>query len=231
MCTLAAKKINGQFFIFKNRDLLKKLKTKTSVVKEGRKIRKLLIIDKKGHCEGLNEYGLGLIDATLKPYPPAKYPNSSKIARRVLNQKKIEDAIAIIKNSCDSANTIISDGTKTFIIEKSLSNFAITRVINDGVITNLSIKLSKKNGPLAAESRESSWIRYTRAKKIIKKIHNFQGIIDFLSDKRGYPLYSICRGQESISPTWCSFIYDLKNRTIFFCPTSPDKGTFKKYQL
>jgi hypothetical protein len=52
-----------------------------------------------------------------------------------------------------------------------------------------------------------------------------------LTDKKGYPLYSICRGKESVSETRCAFIYDLKGKTISFCPASPDKGKFKEYKL
>lgn len=229
MCTLAAKKINNRFFIFKNRDL--EWNTKTKIIKEDGAVKKLLIVDEKGHCEGLNEYGVGYIEATLKPYPLIKYPDSSKVARDVLNQKNIKDAIKIIKNSKSSVNIIISDGNKAFIIEKTPYDFATTRINDCGVVTNLSIKLSKENGPHTKESREINKIRYLRAKKLVKNVNSFRGMIKFLSDKEGYPHYSICRGKESISPTRCSFIYDLKEKTIFFCPTRPDKGNFKKYQL
>jgi len=229
MCTLAAKKINNRFFIFKNRDL--KLNAKTRVIKENKGVKKLLIVDEKGHCEGLNEYGLGLIEATLIPYPLTKCPDSSKIVRRILNQKKIADAIEIMRNSRNSVNTIISDGAKAFIVEKTPNDFAVTRIREAGVITNLSVKLSRRNGPSTEELRKITRARCLRGKKIIKNVKSFRGIIKFLSDKEGYPHRSICRGSESISPTRCSFVYDLKSRAIFFCPTSPDKGSFKKYQL
>jgi hypothetical protein len=229
MCTLAAKKIDNRFFIFKNRDL--EWNAKTKVIREDKGVKKLLIVDERGHCEGLNEYGLGLVEATLKPYPLIKYPDSSKTARRILSQRNIKDAIEIIKNSRSSVNSIISDGQNTFIIEKTPSDFAITKIRDHGVITNLSIKLSKKNGPRTELSREITRARYLRAKDIIGNVKSFKGVIKFLADKKGYPHKSICRGRESMSPTRCSFIYDLLARTIFFCPTSPDKGIFRKYQL
>jgi hypothetical protein len=229
MCTLAAKKIDNKFFIFKNRDLERNAKTR--IIRENKKVKKLLIIDERGHCEGLNEYGIGIIEATLKPYPLIKYPDSSKDARKVLNQKNIEDAIEVIKNSKSSVNNIISDGNVAFIIEKTPYDFAITKVKDHGVIANLSVRLSVKNGPHNEESRKITKTRYLRAKEIIKNVKNFKDINKFLSDKKGYPHKSICRGKEATSPTRCSFIYDLKAKTIFFCPTSPDKGKFKKYQL
>ncbi|MFZ3015898.1 MAG: carcinine hydrolase/isopenicillin-N N-acyltransferase family protein [Minisyncoccia bacterium] len=229
MCTLAAKKINNKFFIFKNRDL--GWNAKTRIIKENKKVKKLLVVDERGHCEGLNEYGIGLIEATLKPYPLIRYPDSSKIARHILDQKNIKDAIEIIKNSKSSVNNIISDGKVAFIIEKTPYDFAFTKVINSGVITNLSIKLSEKNGSKNKETREASQIRYLRGKNLLKTTKNFNDIVKFLSDKKGYPLFSICRGKESISPTRCSYIYDLKNKTIFFCKARPDKEKFKKYQL
>ena len=229
MCTLAAKKIVNRFFIFKTRDL--DFRTRTRVIRENKGVKKLLIVDERGHCEGLNEYGIGIIEATLKPFPLVKYPDSSKIARRVLSQKNILAAIEIIKNSRSSVNNIISDGDQAFIIEKTQTAFAITKIKEQGVIANLSLKLSQKNGPHTPSSREIIKARYLRAKKIIDQVKSLAGIKKFLSDKKGYPHQSICRGPEAISPTRCAFIYDLKNCTIFFCPTSPDQGKFKKYQL
>ena len=229
MCTLAAKKINNEFFIFKNRDL--DYSAKTRIIREDKKVKKLLIVDELGHCEGLNEYGIGIIEATLKPYPRVKYPDSSKYVRKILNQKNLQDVIEIIKNSKSSVNNIISDGKQAFIVEKTPYDFAITKIKDHGVIANLSVKLSKKNGPNNKESRRITKIRYERAKELIKNVSNLKDMTKFLSDKKGFPCESICRGKKSISPTKCSFIYDLKNKVIYFCNTRPDKGVFKEYKL
>ncbi|MFA6524084.1 MAG: carcinine hydrolase/isopenicillin-N N-acyltransferase family protein [Candidatus Paceibacterota bacterium] len=229
MCTLAAKKINNKFFIFKNRDL--GWNAKTRIIKENKKVKKLLVVDERGHCEGLNEYGIGLIEATLQPYPRIRYKTPSQIARRVLDQSNINDAIKIIENNKISANIIISDGKVAFIVEKTPYEFALIKIKTEGAITNLSLKLNHKNGAKLASLRESAKLRYERAKKIIKKIRKFSDIQKFLSDKEGWPANSICRGYPWWIPTRCSFIYDLKNKTIFFCKTRPDKGKFKKYQL
>ena len=229
MCTLAAKKINNKFFIFKSRDL--DYQAKTRIIRENDKVKKILIVDERGHCEGLNEYGLGIIEATLKPYPLVEYQDSSKIARRILNQNNIQDALKIMKNNRGSVNTIISDGKSAFIVEKTPYEFATTKIRDMGVIANLSVKLSRKNGPQTKSSRENTRARYLRAKELIKTVKTIKGMEKFLSDKKGYPHQSICRGPEAVSPTRCSFIYDLENRSILFCKTSPDKGEFKKYQL
>lgn len=229
MCTLWTKKIWDKFYLFKNRDL--KYAISTKVKKENDKVKKILIVDDKWHCEWINEYGIWVVFATLKPYPLIKYPDSDTIARDILNQKNIKNAISIIKNSGISVNIIISDNKTSYIIEKTPYEFAMTKVKDNWVITNSSIKLNKKNWPLSQESRESSEIRYKRGKKLINHIENIKDIIKFLSDKESYPLYSICKWKESISPTRCSFIYDLKNRKIFFCKTRPDNWTYKEYIL
>ena len=194
MCTLAAKKINNGFLIFKTRDL--EWKAKTRVVKEDGMVKKLLIVDEKGHCEGLNEYGIGIIEATLKPYPPVRYPDSSTITRRLLDKKDIKEALEVIKKSRCSFNSVLSDGRTAFIVEKTPSNFAVTRLRDGGVVTNLSLKLSRKNGSKFEETRLASRSRLLRGREIIKNIKSLNGIRKFLSDKKGYPLYSICRGQR-----------------------------------
>lgn len=229
MCTLAAKKINDSFLIFKTRDLERKAKTR--VVRETGLVKKLLIVDEKGHCEGLNEYGIGIVEATLRPYPPVKYSNSSTITRRLLDQKDIKEALKVIEGSRCSFNSILSDGKTAFIVEKTPDDFAVTRLRDGGVITNISLKLSRKNGSKLKETRLASKIRLLRGRELLKDIKSLNGIKKFLSDKKGYPLYSICRGRESISETRCAFIYDLKRRAIIFCSVSPDKGKFVEYKL
>ena len=67
MCTLGAKKIKGSFFLFKNRDL--ECRVDTRLKRENGKTKKLLAVDQHGHCEGMNEYGIGFVEATLQPCP------------------------------------------------------------------------------------------------------------------------------------------------------------------
>jgi hypothetical protein len=229
MCTLGAKKIKNSFLIFKNRD--REYKVDTRVVKENGKTRKLLIVDQRGHCEGLNEYGLGFVEATLSPYPRVKCRSISQIARKILDQNNIDDAIDIIKNNKISTNLIISDAKKAYILEKTPYEFALTGIKKEGVITNLSLKLNPKNGAKLVTLRESARLRYKRAETIIKRIKNFNDIITFLTDKKGWPANSICRGYPWWIPTRCSYIYDLKKKTIYFCNTRPDKGKFKEHRL
>jgi len=229
MCTLATKKIKGYFYIFKNRD--REYFIDTKVVKENGKTRKLLIIDQRGHCEGINEYGIGLISATLQPFPKVKYKTSSQIARRILDQDNIKDALRVVERNKISANMIISDGSSSYIVERTPHEFAATKVRAQGVATNLSIKLSKQNGSKSESVRGWARARHKRGKEIIKDVKSFNDIIKFLSDKKDYPDKSICSGAPWWIATKCSFIYDLKNKSIFFCKTRPDEGKFKEYKL
>lgn len=229
MCTLAAKKLNGMFFLFKNRDLSEP--AHTVVVHENDVVKKVLIVDEHGHCEGLNEYGIGMIDATLKPYPLVPYPDSSLYAREVLNQSTIEDAISVIKRNLGSVNTIIADAHRAYVIEKTPYEFAITEIETGGVITNTSIVLDKRNGPHSEESRIASETRLNRGKQLLPMVHSMNDIQRFLGDTEGFPLFSICRGADSIAPTRCAFIYDLAKKTVYFCDTSPDVGLFQAYSI
>lgn len=229
MCTLGTKKISGHFYLFKNRD--REYCVDTKVVREKGRVKKLLIIDQKGHCEGINEYGIGFIEATLQPFPRTRHKTPSQIARKVLDQKKIEDALKIIEKSNTSCNIIISDDKNSFIVEKTPYEFATTRVRTEGVITNLSIKLNKHNGSMLKSVRDWSRARYVRSKEIIKEVKSFRDIPKFLSDKKGYPDKSICSGEPWWIPTKCSYIYDLENKSIFFCKTRPDRGRFKENKL
>ncbi|MFA6586229.1 MAG: carcinine hydrolase/isopenicillin-N N-acyltransferase family protein [Candidatus Paceibacterota bacterium] len=228
MCTLGTKKINGHFYLFKNRD--REYNIDTKIIKENGKAKKLLIVDQRGHCEGINEYGIGIIEATLQPYPRIKHQTPSPIARKILDQNNILTILEIIKKSKVSANMIISDGKSSFLVEKTPYQFAVTKVRTEGVLTNLSVKLNKKNGSKLKDVRDYASMRYKRAKEIIKEIKSLKDIPKFLRDKKNYPM-SICSGKPWWITTKCSFIYDLKNKSIFFCKTRPDRGVFKEYKL
>jgi hypothetical protein len=228
MCTLGTKKINGKFYLFKNRD--REYFVDTKIVKKKGKVKKLLVVDQRGHYEGINEYGIGLIEATLRPFPYIKHQTSSQIARKILDLNNLKDILKVVKESSVSGNMIISDGKDSFIVEKTPHQFATTKIREQGVITNLSVKIDKRNGAKLESIRKWAKLRYDRGNIIIKRIKSFKDIKKFLSDRENYPL-SICSGKPWWIPTRCSYIYDLKNRTIYFCNTSPDKGEFKEYKL
>lgn len=229
MCTLGAKRIMGRFLIFKNSDT--DCPARRRVVREGGKARKLLVVDKKGHCEGLNEHGIGFVEATLQPFPRTRFRTISQLARRVLDQKNLEDAMAIVKSSRTSCNMIISDGKRAFILEKTPCEFAATGLKEQGVATNLSMKLDRRNGSQRKDVREWAAARYARGKKLIMGVKGLKGIIRFLSDREGWPDRSICSGGSWWVPTRCSYIYDLAKRRIYFCPTRPGRGKFREYSL
>ena len=217
MCTIGAKKINEKYIIFKNRDRSDNVHTK--IIFEDNGIKKLLIVDEKSHCEGLNEYGLCFIETTLSPHCTRKYNTVSGLGRRILNQKNIVDAIDIIKRNKISSNIIISDGKVAFTVERTPSEIAITKLRNYGVITNHSIKLNKLNGPKDNASRKSSVMRFNRAKKLVKAINNNNNNIKkVLSDTYGrYPIYN--------EFTICSYILDpIKKQICFFDSKPNSKG-------
>jgi hypothetical protein len=229
MCTLGAKKIGGRFLIFKNRD--REYSAPCRVVREGGRASKLLIVDSRGHCEGMNGHGIGFVEAMLQPFPRVRHRTISQLARRILDQNSLEQAISVVKRNKTSCNLIISDAKRAFIVERTPCEFAATRLKDGGVLTNLSIKLDRRNGSKRKDVREWASARYSRAKKLIGKVKSLKGIIRLLSDKEGWPDRSICSGGGWWIPTRCSYIYDLEKRTIYFCTTRPDLGKFRKYSL
>lgn len=241
MCTLGAKKIGGRFFIFKNRDRENREErgNRTRVAWEkgakkargGRSAAKLLIVDSKGHCEGLNEYGIGFVEATLQPYPRTRIRTISHFARKILDQPGIAGAIDAIRKSKTSCNAIISDGKSAYAVEKTPYAFATTRIAGQGVLTNLSVKLNPKNGSKLEAVRQWARARYDRGNRIIGKAKSLRGIMRFLADKEGWPDRSICSGRGWWIRTRCSYIYDLEKRAIYFCPGRPDRRAFKKHEL
>lgn len=229
MCTLGAKLLRGKFYIFKNRD--REYNVKTKVVQENGYRKKLLIIDQRGHCEGINDAGIGLIEASLRPATTSNYRSVSQITRSILDTDNLKDAISIIKRVKTSGNIIISDGNNAYIIEKTPCEYAITKLRKHGIITNFGVKLGSQNGPKLKSIREWAKFRYNRAKHLITGVKSIKGIVHLLADKHGWPNKSICSGKPWWIRTRCSYIYDLKNRKILFCNGRPDYASFQSYQL
>ena len=229
MCTIGAKKINGRFLIFKNRDTERARKSK--VIRERGKARMLIITDEKGHCEGLNEFGIGVVEAMLQPFPRIRTAPFSRIARRILEQRTLRGAIAAIRESSTSCNAIVSDGKSAFAVEKTPYGFAATRIGNQGILTNLSVKLDSRNGSRLASVRGWAAARYRRGMILARKAKSLKGIIRLLSDREGWPDRSICSGGGWWIPTRCSYIFDLEKKTIYFSRTRPRIGSFKAYRL
>lgn len=221
MCTIGAKKINGNFYLFKNRDRSDYVNTK--IITENN-VRKILIVDEKKHCEGLNEYGVGFIEATLSPYGIKSYKTVSQIGRKMLNQNTIDDMIEVVRRNKISSNIIVSDGNKSYIVERTPKEISVTKILNYGVITNHSLNLDSRNGPKKDIGRKSSEIRLSKAKSLVKDVCSIKDIENLLSDKTGeFKIYN--------HTTLCSFIFDLINKKILFYNSIPNKGNFKEYKL
>lgn len=223
MCTLGARKIQGRFCLFKNRDRADNVNTR--VVVQDDKIRKLLIVDEKSHLEGLNEFGIGFVEATLSPHGIRKYKTVSQIGRRILNQKTIKNAIEVIKRNKISSNILISDGRSSYIIERTPNEFSVTRLIKQGVLTNHSLKLDRRNGPKKEKDMISSKKRLMRGRILVKGINDLKDIENFLSDKKDVP-YSI-RNLH----TKCSYIYNLHEKKILFYVSIPNETIFREYEF
>ena len=224
MCTLGAKKIRGKFYLFKTRDLKHNIPTR--IVVEKKEVKKILVIDKNNHCEGLNEYGIGFVEATLKPHSDKRYLQPSSIGRKILNQTNLNDALNVISKYKISGNIIISDSKNAIIAERTPSEFAFTKIRDQGIITNHSIKLDKRKGSKKKANGVSSIRRYYRAKELVKEIKDLKGVERLLSDTRNSPKFSI----HNIK-TRCSFIYELNKREILFYKKIPIKSRAIKYKL
>lgn len=224
MCTLGGSKINGYFYLFKNRDLLSNVKTR--VIQESEAVRKFVITDHRNHCEGLNRHGIGFVEASLEPYGRKHCRTFSSVGRKILNQSDVRDAISVISRHRISGNIILSDGRSAFIIERTPDNMAVTEIGQHGVITNHSIKLDKRNHPSVERYRILSEKRYKRASKLVGGIRNVADVERFLSDTRNGPEFSIHN-----ELTRCSFIYDLKGREVLFYDKLPTQGNGTRFSL
>jgi hypothetical protein len=237
-CIIATGEWGGSRVLFKNRDrnYLPPLKVYHEVINS---VEILYYKDElTGWTEGMNEYGIGLVNAALSVDDDEKEKNrvtnpkivilnkDPKKVLKALQQKTLDDAVEVI---CDylgglTGHTFVSDGLVTKSIELTKEHGCIVKTLRNGGIhvrTNHGIN-HEEAGYQEGVKRDSSVMRRNRA---IRKLKEVQYVEDVAPTVYGYrvgkdpfnPLNMVRDSKEKIDMKSTSqVVMDLSNKKMYF---------------
>lgn len=215
-CTIVGTKMGGDVILAKNRD--RNYNPKIKLIHEminGIEVAYMLDLD-TDYSEGMNEYGIGLVNATLQAEADenAKEKSKSKKGniqsedgfkiRRALGLTKISDVVQSVvsftgystgRNSLSgkptalNGHTIVGTPKNIFFIENVSNRPPIIKKLRD---SNLIVRTNHGEvystaGYQKGVDRKSSLMRKLIAKKLMKKIHTPDQILPALNQKYEVP--------------------------------------------
>jgi hypothetical protein len=211
MCIIAHVIINGNIYLAKNRDryYITPIKLIRQIINN---VEILYLLDvKSGWIEGINQYGISIINSVLPVtreeailktssskrnsgiLNKAGLSNDGDIILKALSQTRLEDAISILMEcSCNKSrglygHTIITNGIYSIVIEYTEKTYPILKYIKSRCIrTNHTIYHDYTKGGYNPHtnniSYQSSVIRRNLSKKLLRNIKKKEDILSKLSN-------------------------------------------------
>ena len=236
-CIIATGEWGGSRVLFKNRDrnYLPPVKVYHEVING---VEILYFKDElTGWVEGMNEYGIGIVNAALSVTEDEKEKNrvtnpkivvlnkDPKKVLRALQQKTLDEAVEAICSYLGglTGHTFVSDGVVTKSIELTKEHGCIVKTLRNGGIhvrTNHGIN-HEKAGYQEGVKRDSSVMRRNRA---IRKLKEVQYVEDVAPAVYGYrvgkdpfnPLNMVRDSKEKIDMKSTSqVVMDLSNKKMY----------------
>ncbi len=182
-----------------------------------------------GWIEGMNQYGIGIINATLMPsIDESRLKDSAKgdgeIILKALEQKTVEDAMDMIcgyKNGL-YGHTIISNADKSYSVEHFEGEEPVCKEINPNedvhVRTNHGIDIPHA-GVQNGNGRKSTITRRLRALKALRNTESKESIIENIYKYRPNGFddpHNMVRNLPNGLKTGCQYVIDPQEKTFNF---------------
>jgi len=185
--------------------------------------------DLTGWIEGMNQYGISIINATLMPVvDESRRKDSAKcdgeIILKALEQKTVEDSMDMI---CEYKNglyghTVISSADKSYSVEYFEGEEPICKELNPNedvhVRTNHGIDIPHA-GFQKGDGRKSAITRRLRALKALRKTESKDGIIENIYKYRPNSFddpYNMVRNIPKGLKTSCQYVMDPQEKSFNF---------------
>jgi len=242
MCTTAAKKIDSSWFLIKTRDPVSWMKWDDEIKlynTKADKFKKYLIQNpnpkEDGYYGGMNEKGVAFIATFVSVAENQISYIRRPYVRLILDASTAKEAVEIIKsfNPKIGGNMFIADKSECYGIEGSPKEYYIEKITNPTVKTNHYIHLSDRNLAFDQFSWFEDWTktRKNRAEELIKPANTIDDLKNILKDRKNAETKNaICTTKaEKDCFTYSAFIFDTKNKTVYYCQGNPCEKPFVKY--
>lgn len=242
MCTTAAKKLNDSWFLLKTRDPVPWMRWDDEIKlfdSKTDKLKKLIIQNpdprEDGYYGGINEKGVAYISTFVRVAENQVSCIRRPYVRLILDALTAKEAVEIIKtfNPRIGGNMFVADSKECYAIEGVPEKYYIEKITKPIVKTNHFVKLPNRNLSFDAVEGFKEWSidRYNRAKELISIANSLEDFQRFLRDRKNADkTTAICRIKDEYDCfTHSAFIFDTKNRKVFYSQGNPLENEFKEF--
>jgi len=242
MCTTAAKKLNDSWFLLKTRDPVLWMRWDDEIKlfdSKADKYKKLIIQNpdphEDGYYGGINEKGVAYISTFVQVAENQISYIRRPYVRLILDASTAKEAVEIIKafNPRIGGNMFIADPKECYGIEGVPEKYFVQRVGDPMVKTNHFVNLPNRNLSFETEKGFEQWSHdhYDRAKELISTANGLEDFQQLLRDrKNAEKKTAICTTKEEDKCfTHSAFIFDTKNRKVYYSQGNPLENEFKEH--
>jgi predicted choloylglycine hydrolase len=242
MCTTAAKKLNNSWFLLKTRDPVSWMRWDDEIKlfdSKSDKFKKLIIQNpdphEDGYYGGINENGVAFISTFVRVAENQVSYIRRPYVRLILEASTAREAVEIIKafNPRIGGNMFVADSEECYGIEGVPETYFVEKVDEPMVKTNHFVKLPNRNLDFDEEKNFEQWSHdhYDRARELISTANSLEDFQQLLRDrKNAVQKTAICTTKEEDECfTYSAFIFDTKNRRVFYSQGNPMENDFKEF--
>lgn len=242
MCTLAAKKLNNNWFLIKTRDPVPWMRLDDEIKlfnTPADKVNKLIIQNpnpkEDGYYGGINELGVAFV-ATFLPVAENQVSYIRRpYVRLILDAKDANEAVSIIKsfNPKIGGNFFIADRSRCFEIEGAPTEYFVKEIENPTAKTNHFLHLHYENLQINVPNyRDWTENRLKRAQELIDKAQTVEDLEQILRDRydadKHTPICMVKGDWEYNPPTASAFVFDTSEPAVYYCQGNPLEHDFTK---
>lgn len=244
MCTTAAKKVRGTWYLMKTRDPVSWMRYEDEIAlfdSPSDKFRKLIIQNpvpyEDGYYGGINEQGVAFISTFVRTSDDQISYIRKPYIRLILDAKNAAEAVEVIKsfNPKIGGNMFVADPNKCFGIEATAKEYFVEEVKEMGVKTNHFLKLPDVNLNFAKDPSFKAWseTHQARAEELIKNVTSLEDCEKLLSDRENCEDgRAICSTPaEAKVYTYSAMVFDTKNKVVRYAQGCPSEIGFKEYSF
>jgi predicted choloylglycine hydrolase len=241
MCTTAAKRLDNSWFLLKTRDPVPWMRWDDEIKlfdSKDDKYKKLIIQNpnpnEDGFYGGINERGVAFVATFVKVSEDQISYIRRPYIRLILDAGSAKEAVEIIRsfNPRIGGNMFVADPDECYGIEGVPEKYFIEKISDPAVKTNHFINLPNENLGFNDEHfKKWSHDHYNRAAELISTSNSLGDFQELLRDrKNAEKKTAICSTKEEDECfTHSAFIFETKNRKVFYCQGNPLENGFKEY--
>lgn len=244
MCTTAAKRLNSSWFLIKTRDPVSWMRWDDEIKlfnTKADKLKKFIIQNpnprEDGYYGGINEKGVAFISTYVRVAENQISYIRRPYVRLILDANSAREAVKAVEsfNPRIGGNMFIADKEECYGIEGIPEKYYIEKITKPAVKTNHYLHLPNRNLDFDTDPHFERWSKthQVRAEELIIKASCVKDLENILKDRKNADKkMAICTtGKEEECFTHSAFIFDTKNKTVYYCQGNPSEKPFKKYEF